>query len=138
MKPKDETTRKLFQQMREDDERHTPSFALDWKAAQSRRKEPRRRRAAWPLATGAAAVSLAAAVVLMVVLKLPPRPAAIDPLVDGRRLEAFDMDGMSRLLVEQFRDPSAMSWRYPTDYLLKPELNPNFSGSRLELPSLPN
>ncbi len=58
MKREEERIRKLFRQLREDDERNAPSFAHDWNVALSRREKPRRRWAVWRLAAGAAALIL--------------------------------------------------------------------------------
>ncbi|MEX2169149.1 MAG: hypothetical protein WD851_07550 [Pirellulales bacterium] len=86
----------------------------------------------------AAALSLAAAMVMVVMLVLSPRPTETERLVDGSRLEPIHFDMLSALLTERFRDPSIVAWSSPTDYLLKPELNPQFSLSRLEFQPLTN
>ncbi len=138
MKRDDETTRKLFQQLREDDERYALSFVHIWNVAQAQREETRWRWGAWKSAGIAAAVSVAAATVMVVMLLLPPQTTETDHSVDVSRVEAFDFDMMSPLAAERFRDPSVVSWNYPTNYLLRPELSPKFSMSRLELQPLPN
>ncbi len=54
MRQEEEKISKLFQQLRETDERHAPSFSHDWSVALSRRDQPRLRWAVWRLAAGAA------------------------------------------------------------------------------------
>ncbi len=58
MKREEERIRKLFQQLREEDERNAPSFTRDWNGALSRLEKPRRHWAVWRLAAGAAALIL--------------------------------------------------------------------------------
>ncbi len=138
MKRDDDTIRNLFQQLREDDERYAPSFGHVWNVALAQRKVTRRRWGAWKSAGIAAAVSVAAAILMVVTLLPPPRTTKPDRLVDGSRVEAFDFDMMSPMTAKRLRDASVVSWNYPTDYLLRPELSPKLSMSRLELQPLPN
>lgn len=58
MKREEERIRKLFQQLREEDERNAPSFTHDWNVTLSRRDKPRRRWDVWRLAVAAAALIL--------------------------------------------------------------------------------
>lgn len=138
IKREDEDIRRLFQQLREDDERQLVSFVNVCNVGLSRSEELRRHWAAWQLIAGAVAVSLAAAIVMAFMLMLPPPAMETGHLVDGSRLEALHLEMMSSLSAGRFRDPSVVSWSYPTDYLLKPELNPKFSFFRLESQPLPN
>src|SRR5687768_12018250 len=54
MKREEERIRKLFQQLKEEDERHAPSFAHDWNAALSRQEKLKHQWSAWRVAVGAA------------------------------------------------------------------------------------
>ncbi len=58
MTREEERIRKLFQQLREEDERNAPSFARDWNVALSRREKSRRRWAVWRFAAAGAALIL--------------------------------------------------------------------------------
>lgn len=60
MKREEQRIRELFQQLKEEDERHAPSFTGDWNAALSRRERPRRSLAVWQLAATAALILLGA------------------------------------------------------------------------------
>ena len=58
MNREDERIRKLFQQLREDDEHDAPAFTHDWNVALLRLKKPHRRLDAWRLTAAAIALIL--------------------------------------------------------------------------------
>jgi hypothetical protein len=129
MKPEEERIRELFQILREEDERNAPSFTHDWNVAMSHLDKRRLRRTTQRLA---AAAALTLAVTMAIVITLLPRPKSTIRLDDAGRLEWMQFDIMSDQFTDRFRDPSIVAWRSPTDYLLRPNLNPEFSFSRLE------
>jgi hypothetical protein len=60
MKREEERISKLFQQLKEEDERHAPSFAHDWNAALSRQEKLRQQWNAWRVAVAALLIVLGA------------------------------------------------------------------------------
>lgn len=58
MKREEERIRELFRRLKEEDERHAPSFAQDWNVALLRLEKPRRRWGVWRLTAAAIALIL--------------------------------------------------------------------------------
>ncbi len=102
MKQEEERVKTLFQQLREEDERHAPSFAHGWSEALSRWDTPRRRWALWRLATGAAALMLLGAGWWLFVREPTKEQAQIEMIV-----------------ISQWRSPTESLLRIPGEQLFK-------------------
>ncbi len=122
MKREEERIDKLFQELREEDERHAPSFAHDWNLALSRRDRPRRRWAAWRLAAGAAALIVLGAGWWMF------SPVSV-PVADP-----------PSLLMSQWRSPTEFLLRTPGEHLFKrvPRLDESLVNVKAVIPDQRN
>ena len=69
MNQEDDKIKKLFQQIREDDERNAPSFTHDWNSAMHGMDKPRRRWPAWQMAAGVAALLILAGTGLWILIR---------------------------------------------------------------------
>lgn len=56
MNQEEESIRKMFQQLKAENERNAPSFVRDWNAARLRMNTPRRRWVVWQISAAAAAI----------------------------------------------------------------------------------
>ncbi len=147
MKREEEKIRKLFQQLREEDERNAPSFTHDWNAALSRREKPRRHWAVWRLAASAAALILLGAgcagwwmffrqstkqqAPIEIGRLGTPAPDATPPLVFPspapvknppnvtRRQRLFVRPQPPAILISQWRSPTESLLRIPGEQLFK-------------------
>src|SRR5262249_37508166 len=146
MKREEERIRKLFQQLREEDEPNAPSFAHDWNGALSRRERPRRHWAGWRLASGVAPLIFLCAGCLGWWVFLRPstkqqapiesvrsdRPAPdatppVSPLPGpvknppnvARRRREFVGSRPSVILISQWRSPTESLLRTPGEQLFK-------------------
>lgn len=136
MKREEERIRKLFQQLREDDERNASAFTRDWNIALLRLEKPRRRWHVWRLTAAAIAlISLGAgwwillrqpttrqALVEIVMADPPPlyvtAPTVSPPPVPVRKPRYIIL--RQRPVVRSQSPTSLISqWRSPTESLLR-------------------
>ncbi len=116
MKREDERISTLFQQLREEDERHAPSFAHDWSLALSRWEKPRRRWAVWRLAAGAAALIVLGAGWWM----FSPSPAPVtDPPNATPWQPPLGAPQPPAILISEWRSPTEFLLRIPGEELLR-------------------
>lgn len=139
MKREAERIRKLFQQLKEEDERHAPSFAHDWNAALSRQDALRHQWSAWRLAAGGALLIVIGAACagwwmyvrqstmrqapIETVRSEPPTHAATPPQVSPSPAPVKNPPGVTRRQRASVRpQPTAIrisQWRSPTQSLLQ-------------------
>lgn len=106
----------LFRRMREEEVQFSPGFAKMWDDGVRTRSRQR-------LRSFVATIFLTAACVAAVVWGMLPTASESDRIADDSRLDSIDFETFSAVVVEQFRDPLAVAWRSPTNYLLKPEVD---------------
>ncbi|MCI0332861.1 MAG: hypothetical protein L0228_06525 [Planctomycetes bacterium] len=133
MKREDESARKLFQQLREEDARSAPSFTHDWNVALSRRDKPRRRWAAWRLAAGAAALILLGAGSWMFFRQATKPQAAMESVRPDPSAHAATPPA---ILISQWRSPTESLLRTPGEQLFKrvPRLDESLLNIKVTIP----
>jgi hypothetical protein len=136
MKREEERIRKLFQQLKEDDERNAPAFTQDWNVALLRLEKPRRRWEVWRLAAAAIALILLGAGGWMffrqpmtrqapteIVRSDPPPPYVTPPTVSPSPVPAKNPHYVIRRQrpVVRPQPPASLisQWRSPTESLLR-------------------
>jgi cytoskeletal protein RodZ len=133
MKQEDEGIRKLFQQLREEEERDAPSFAHDWNIALSRRNKPRRHWAAWRMAAVAAALTVVGAGWWMFFSQATKQQAAME----RKGSDSSAQVATPTILVSQWQSPTEFLLRTPGEQFLKRV--PRFDDSLLNINStIPN
>ena len=136
MKREEERIRKLFQQLREDDERKAPAFTHSWNVALLRLEKPRRRWGVWRLTAAAIAVILLGAAWWMffrqpttrqapieIVRSGPPPPYVTPPTVSPSPVPGKNSHYVIRRQrpVVRPQPPASLisQWRSPTEFLLR-------------------
>jgi hypothetical protein len=165
MKREEERIRKLFQQLREEDERQGPSFTHDWNVALARREKPQRRWAVWQLVACATTLIVLGAgwwmvygpstmrqVPIEIVRSEPPAQAATPPQVSPspaavknrpnitRRQRPSVLPQPTAILISQWRSPTESLLRTPGEQLFKrvPRLDESFVNIKVTFPDLKN
>jgi hypothetical protein len=166
MKREEERIRKLFQQLREEDERHAPSFAHDWDVALSRQDMPRRRLVVWQLTACAAALivlgagwwmfsgqlTMRQAPIEIVRPELPahaatpptplsPSPASLkNPPAITRRQRPSVRPQPPAILISQWRSPTQSLLQIPGEELFKrvPRLDESLVNIKAIIPNVNN
>lgn len=168
MKREEERIGKLFQQLREEDERNAPSFTHDWNGALSRREKPRRSWAMWRLVAGVAALILLGAGCLGWWMSFRqstrrqapidsvrsdrPAPSSTPPPVSPspvpvrnppniiRRRGPFVRPEPPAILISQWRSPTESLLRTPGEQLFKrvPRLDESLVNIKATIPGQKN
>jgi hypothetical protein len=135
MKREEERIRKLFQQLKAEDERHAPSFAQDWNAALSRQEKLKHQWSAWRVVAGAALLIVLGAGWWMYVSQSTKQPDPVEIVSADRPVDSFTPREVSpapapvknppsvtrRQRTSVRRQPTAIwisQWRSPTQSLL--------------------
>lgn len=162
MKREEERIRKLFQQLKEEDERHVPSFAHDWSAALSRQEKLRHQWSTWRVAVGAALLIVLGAGWWMYVrqstkqsdpveivrsdrpvdsftpLPVSPSPVPVkNPPNLTRRQRTFARPRPTATLISQWRSPTQFLLQTPGEQLLKrvPRLDESLVNIKVIIPN---
>lgn len=134
----EEKIRQLFHELREEDDRHTPSFASILEAALSKTESDKPRRFAWQLALVTASIILIVSLALLILRQSSPQqsinPAPTDDLIlrlPDRKIEPSPAPLIMKSveprkiirrksLPARFHQPSMLisRWQSPTDFLL--------------------
>jgi cytoskeletal protein RodZ len=165
MKREEEGIRKLFQQLREDDERNAPAFTHDWNVALLRLEKPRRRRDLWRLTAAAIALILLGAGWWMffrqpmmrqapveIVRSDPPPPRVTPSTVSHspvpvknphyviRRQRPLVRPQPPASLISQWRSPTESLLRTPGEQVFKrvPRLDESLVNINSTIPNLKN
>lgn len=153
--------RKLFQQLREEDERHAPVFTHDWNVSLLRLEKPRRRWDVWRLTAAAIALILLGAgwwmffrqpmtrqAPIEIVRSDPPTPYVTPPTVSPSPVTAKNPHYVIRRqrsvvrpqppasLISQWRSPTESLLRTPGEQLFKrvPRLDESFVKIKAVIP----
>jgi hypothetical protein len=155
----------LFQQLKEEDERHAPSFAHDWNAALSRQEKLRHHWSAWRVAVGAALLIVLGAggagwwmyvrqstkqsdpvdivrsdrpVDGFTPLPVSPSPAPVrNPPSVTRRRRTFAQPRPTATWISQWRSPTQSLLQTPGEQLLKrvPRLDESLVNIKVIIPN---
>ncbi len=165
MKREEERIRKLFQQLREDDERNAPAFTHDWNVALLRLEKPRRHWGVWRLTAAAIALILLGAgwwmffrqpttrqALIEIVRSDPPPPHVTPPTVSPLPVPVKNPHYVIRQqrhvvrpqppanLISQWRSPTESLLRTPGEQVFKrvPRLDESLVNINSTIPNLKN
>jgi hypothetical protein len=127
----DEHLEILFERMRKEERQFRPEFTNMWHDGPH--ALPRQR-----LRTIAVSIAPTAALVTTLILGLFVMPQESERVTGNARIDSIDFEVFSALVVEEFRNSSAVAWRSPTDYLLEPTTDRLVSVARWNYESVTN